>query len=305
MVRKLKLLTVVAVAVSTLGVTGSAEAHIGRGRGGGGGGIGIRIGGGGIGLVPRARQGNGNAAVPRATTPAPRAPVAPAPAPVVQKPAVPKNSPPSSTTVKSPAPKASVTKASTEASTIPSPTKVPATASGPKAKPAAEPQPQTTDNVVATEVDSGAVDTPLDQPMTFSPETKVILKAAGASTTVESEEAGSVEAKPAETKKVPALVKVPVGATVTLNSKDLSEKEGQVILQIGEIALPATIKQWKSDAVVCTLPIVGLTKASKATLHLLNADGQTASTLTVELVTTLPTSSDALPNSLDAGNFER
>jgi hypothetical protein len=220
--------------------------------------------------------------------------------------------------VSSPAPKASVTNAGAKATTIPSPTKVPATvpatgpatASGPKAKPAAEPQPQTTDNVVGTEVDSGAVDTPLDQPTTFSPETKVILKAAGASATAEPEEGSPVEAKsaeskPAETKNVPALVKVPVGATVTLNSKDLSEKEGQVILQIGEIALPATIKQWKSDAVVCTLPIVGLTKASKGTLHLLNADGQTASTLTVELVTTLPTSSDALPSSLDAGSFER
>jgi hypothetical protein len=282
---KIKLATVIAVAVSALGVTGSAEAHFGRGRGGG---IGIRLGGGGIGLVPRARQGNNNrsnAAVPRATTPAPKTPVAPAPAPVVQK-----SSPTGGTVVNPPA-----TTASTKASPKPSTVKI---------APAAEPPPKTTNDVVATDVD-GAVDTPLDQPTTFSPETKVILKAAGASASAEPEAASPVETKPAETKKVPALAKVPVGATVTLNSKELSEKEGQVILQIGEIALPATIKQWKNDAVVCTLPIVGLTKPSKATLHLLNADGQTASALTVELVTTLPTSSDALPSSLDASPLER
>lgn len=290
---KIKLATVIAVAVSTLGVTGSAEAHFGRGRGGG------------IGLVPRARQGNNNrsnAAVPRATTPAPKTPVAPAPAPVVQK-----SSPTGGTFVNPPTTTAS-TKASTKPSTVQTPSKVPsavpAIASGAKIAPAAEPPPKTTDDVVATDVD-GAVDTPLDQPTTFSPETKVILKAAGASASAEAEVASPVETKPAETKKMPALAKVPVGATVTLNSKELSEKEGQVILQIGEIALPATIKQWKNDAVVCTLPIVGLTKPSKATLHLLNADGQTVSTLTVELVTTLPTSSDALPSSLDASPLER
>jgi hypothetical protein len=93
-------------------------------------------------------------------------------------------------------------------------------------------------------------------------------------------------------KEVP-LPQIPVGATVTLNGKDLSDKPGQVMLQIGEIALPVAIKEWKNDAVICTLPLLGLTKASQATLHVLKADGKTASTMNLELVTALPTGADA------------
>ena len=91
---------------------------------------------------------------------------------------------------------------------------------------------------------------------------------------------------------------------MTLNGKDLSDREGQVVLQIGEIALPATIKEWKNDAVVCTLPVLGLTKASKATLHVLKADGKTASTMDVELVTLLPTTVDTKPVSIDSVKLE-
>jgi hypothetical protein len=96
-----------------------------------------------------------------------------------------------------------------------------------------------------------------------------------------------------------------VGATVTLNGKDLSDKPGQVMLQIGDIAVPVTIKEWKSDAVVCTLPVLGLTKASRATLHVLKADGKTASTMMLELVTTLSTTAGAPPSNLDSVRFER
>jgi hypothetical protein len=92
-----------------------------------------------------------------------------------------------------------------------------------------------------------------------------------------------------------ALPQIPIGATLTLNGKDLSNKEGQVVLQIGEIALPATINEWKDDAVTCTLPVIGITRASKATLHVLKADGKTASTMNFELVTTLTTSAEAKP----------
>jgi hypothetical protein len=107
------------------------------------------------------------------------------------------------------------------------------------------------------------------------------------------------------------LPQVPIGATLTLNGKDLSDKPGQVVLQLGEIALPATIKEWKNDSVVCSLPVLGLTKPSKATLHVLKADGKTASTMNLELVTSLPTSLEAAPvtsrgpSALDASKYDQ
>ncbi|WP_254509930.1 hypothetical protein [Anatilimnocola floriformis] len=103
------------------------------------------------------------------------------------------------------------------------------------------------------------------------------------------------------------LPQIPVGATLTLQGKDLTSKEGQVVLQVGEIALPATIQEWKNDSVTCTLPVLGLTKASKATLHVLKSDGKTASTLNCELVTTLTTSVEARPTTSDieAAKYEQ
>jgi hypothetical protein len=106
------------------------------------------------------------------------------------------------------------------------------------------------------------------------------------------------EAKPEDVAaKDAVLPKIPVGATLTLQGKDLADKQGQVVLQLGDIALPATINEWKNDSVTCTLPVLGLTKASKATLHVVKADGKTASTMNCELVTTLPTSVDVAPAS--------
>jgi hypothetical protein len=105
-----------------------------------------------------------------------------------------------------------------------------------------------------------------------------------------------------------ALPQIPVGATLTLQGKDLSDKEGQVVLQVGDIALPATIQQWKNDAVTCTLPVLGLTKASKATIHVLKSDGKTASTMNCELVTSLQTSVEAKPattKDIEAAKYEQ
>ena len=133
-------------------------------------------------------------------------------------------------------------------------------------------------------------------------------------------EAQPAEAQPADAQpaappaadvvnKEAPLPQIPVGATLTLQGKDLTEKPGQVVLQLGEIALPATIKEWKNDSVVCTLPVLGLTKASKATLHVLTANGKTASTLNCELVTSLPTSVETAPSTastgLDANKYEQ
>lgn len=277
MFRQLKLATIIAVAVSAMGITDSAEAHIGL-RGGGGGGI--RIGGGG-GLVPRARQGNangnrgGNAGTARGVTPAPKAPVAP---PVVQK----SGSKPPVASSAAKTTSSSIGKAiSGSQSGVSQGQSVPAkTPSGPSIAEAA-PEIKKPGNVVTT-----AAEPTKDEPAATEPP--------------------AAESAPIiVVSKDVALPQVPVGATITLSGKDLSEKEGQVVLQIGEIALPATIKEWSNSAVVCTLPPLGLTKASKATLHVLKADGKTASTMEVQLVTVLPTTAEATSGGLDSGKFER
>ncbi len=140
------------------------------------------------------------------------------------------------------------------------------------------------------------------------------------STDVPPAAAKPADAKPAEVnpadvasqdaagKSAGPLPQIPVGATLTLQGKDLSEKEGQVLLQLGDIAMPATIKEWKNDSVTCTLPVLGLAKASKASLHVLKADGKVASVMNCELVTTLPTSVAAKPastSSVDAAKYEQ
>lgn len=140
---------------------------------------------------------------------------------------------------------------------------------------------------------------PVVQPTSFSAEPKPTPPEPVAAAAPAAESEPAAVAVP----EVP-LPQIPVGATVTLNGKDLSDQPGQVMLQIGDIAVPATIKEWKNDAVVCTLPVLGLTKASRATLHVLKADGKTASTMSLELVTTLPTLAGGKAGSGDSVKFD-
>jgi len=127
-----------------------------------------------------------------------------------------------------------------------------------------------------------------------------------------STETKPADSKPAELTEVVSttnLPKIPVGATLTLQGKDLADREGQVVLQLGDFAVPATIKEWSNTSVTCTLPALGITKASKATLHVLKADGKTASTMDCELVTSLPTSVETptptSSSSIDAAKYEQ
>ncbi|WP_425616603.1 hypothetical protein NA78x_000252 [Anatilimnocola sp. NA78] len=267
MFRQLKLATLIAVAVSTVGTMRSADAHIG-GRGGAGGG-GIRIGGA---LIPRARQGNangirngGNAGVARGNTPAPKAAVPP---PVVQS---------GGTNSKRVSPPVTISNKTNNPSTGTAITNNSAT----KSK-ALENKPQ-----------SDSVQTPVAASLPSKPIVAVEPQPTKPDDAVTTEVA----------RKEAALPQIPIGATVTLDGKDLSDRAGQVVLQIGDIALPATIKEWKNDAVICTLPVLGLTKASKATLHILKADGKIASTMEVELVTVLPSSPDAKLSSIDSAKL--
>lgn len=177
----------------------------------------------------------------------------------------------------------------------------------PQPYPVAVPVPVPVADPNAAPIDPNAV--PAAPPMGLPMETRQALEDVVA--TEVPAEAQPVQQASATTEVVSKevqLPQIPVGATLTLNGKDLTEKEGQVVLQLGDIALPATIKEWKNDAVTCTLPVLGLTRASKATLHVLKADGKTASTLNCELVLTLPTSIEARPATtadIEAAKYEQ
>ncbi len=327
MFRKLTLATVITIAVSAAGMVGSANAHIG-GRGSG-----IRIGGG---LIPRTRQqgnanGNrnaGNPGVAHRANPAPiPAPKVNAGPPVVQiGGAKSSKSLPANSTAKPTTPN-SGTVLSNHAITNPAPknasgqqapkaqpqTPVPNPPQAPSADLVAESQPKKPANsnanypshmVFNLTGNANAAEAPVEQPTGLSLETKQALEEVLENDAPAEIATTDVVSKEVVSKEIP-LPQIPVGATVTLNGKDLSDKEGQVVLQIGEIALPATVTAWQNNSVTCTLPVLGLTKASKATLHVLNADGKTASMFNCELITMLPSAADAKASGIDSGKFGR
>jgi hypothetical protein len=300
MFRKLKLATVIAVALSTVVTMDSTEAHIGA-RGGGG----IRLGGGGA-LIPRARpQGNlngnrgaGNNGVAGRAVPAP----APKPAapPIVQiggakstKPAVPStntNKPSSGTVISnngaitSNAPKSTTNNVQSPIA----PAQAPAPAPEPQPKKPVNSKEDYTRHLIFNLTGDAAPEETIDAPAVKGSGLSLEARQALEETLADAPAAESTPAEVASKEvvaKEASLPQIPVGATLTLNGKDLSDKEGQVMLQIGEIALPATITEWKNNLVTCTLPVLGLTKSSKATIHVLKADGKTASMLNCELVT--------------------
>jgi hypothetical protein len=80
------------------------------------------------------------------------------------------------------------------------------------------------------------------------------------------------------------LMQVPVGATLTLQAKDLGDKAGQVILQMDKIALPGQVSEWKNDSVTATLPMIGLNGNVKAEIMLVKPDGSLGSSVKVELI---------------------
>ncbi|MFN0017383.1 MAG: hypothetical protein ACKVP0_03925 [Pirellulaceae bacterium] len=80
------------------------------------------------------------------------------------------------------------------------------------------------------------------------------------------------------------LMQVPVGATLTLQGKELGDKPGQVLLQFEKFSFPAQVSQWKPDQVTTTLPQMGLAGPTKAQIFVLKDTGEVATTLTVELV---------------------
>jgi hypothetical protein len=84
------------------------------------------------------------------------------------------------------------------------------------------------------------------------------------------------------------LMQIPVGATITLQGKDLGDATGQVVLQIDKLSLPAQLNEWKSDAVNLTLPMLGLAGPMKAQLWMVKSDGAVAANIPVELLPAQP-----------------
>jgi hypothetical protein len=89
------------------------------------------------------------------------------------------------------------------------------------------------------------------------------------------------------TRPLPApegLLRVPVGATLTLQSGNLGPNKGRLLLLIDKLVLDATIDAWSQDQATATLPAVGIAEPLSALLVLVRADGQPVSSVQVELL---------------------
>ena len=96
----------------------------------------------------------------------------------------------------------------------------------------------------------------------------------------------------AEVEAKPALPQVFLGTTIEVGGANYGTTTGQAVLQLGDLSLPLAVQKWEADKVTVTLPLVGLAKATPATLHFFTADGQVANQLQVEL---LPAQQNAAP----------
>ena len=80
------------------------------------------------------------------------------------------------------------------------------------------------------------------------------------------------------------LLRVPVGATLTLQSPDLGTERGRLLLLVDKLALDATIQAWSPTQTTATLPALGIAEPLRALLVLVRADGRPASSVQLELV---------------------
>jgi hypothetical protein len=80
------------------------------------------------------------------------------------------------------------------------------------------------------------------------------------------------------------LWRIPVGATLTLQSADLGTERGRLLLLVDKLALDATIQAWSPTQTTATLPSLGIAEPLRALLVLVRADGRPASSVQVELV---------------------
>ncbi len=80
------------------------------------------------------------------------------------------------------------------------------------------------------------------------------------------------------------LSQVMVNTTIQLDMAGLSPEAGQLIVQMDQLSIPATIVEWNPVQAKATIPMLNLTGPMRATLHLVNADGSLAQSVNVELI---------------------
>lgn len=85
---------------------------------------------------------------------------------------------------------------------------------------------------------------------------------------------------------------VPAGATLALEGENLGDREGRIVLQIGQISMPAKIEKWDGKLATVTLPSVGLTQATTAQVHVFTADSKLANTVAIQLVPAVEEAAD-------------
>ena len=81
----------------------------------------------------------------------------------------------------------------------------------------------------------------------------------------------------------PTLPRVAIGSTLMLDGESLGTEKGIVRLQINGMTLPVEVIEWTVGTVKAQLPKMELTRAVKAELEVLRADGSVASNSAIEL----------------------
>jgi hypothetical protein len=82
----------------------------------------------------------------------------------------------------------------------------------------------------------------------------------------------------------PTLPQVAIGSTLMLDGESLGTEKGIVRLQINGMTLPVEVIEWTGNAVKVQLPKADLSRAVKAELEVLRADGSLASNSAIELM---------------------
>ncbi len=83
---------------------------------------------------------------------------------------------------------------------------------------------------------------------------------------------------------IESLPQLVPGTTIVVAGQNLGLDKGQVLVQVGGIALPAEIVAWEMDKVTIVLPMVALMAPTKAELLVLRADGSMARKMPFEFV---------------------
>jgi hypothetical protein len=81
----------------------------------------------------------------------------------------------------------------------------------------------------------------------------------------------------------PTLPRVAIGSTLMLDGESLGTEKGIVRLQINGMTVPVEVIEWTAGTVKAQLPKMELTRAVKAELEVLRADGSVASNSAIEL----------------------